>query len=462
MRAAAAAILCALALAACGGGRQADGGLAWEECGARLECATLAVPIDYGHPEGKTLELALVRLPAGDPAQRIGSLVLNPGGPGQSGVELVRAGVTAFFGEEVGRRFDIVGFDPRGVGESSPISCHDDLAALLAADPSPDGAHEAEAVTALTDAFVETCTKRHGDVLPFLGTVNAARDLDRTREALGDGKLTYAGFSYGTRLGSVYAHLFPGRVRALVLDGGVHPGAGLDQVSRDGARALEDALERFFAECRATAACPIGPRPEAVWERAQAGAERGEEPGLFYLGARLLLYDRGLGWPLLDVALASAGKGNDAVLRATARLAFPERSNALEAGLAVYCADEPSRLTGAEYLELVRALERDFPRLGFTAAGGCFAGWPAHAEPLPRVRAAGAPPILVVGTTHDPATPYAWSQALADALDSGVLVTLDGDGHGAIPSGNACIATLVEAYLIDLAVPAAGTVCRAG
>jgi len=457
----AAGALAWLALVACGGG-ESGGALDWERCGGMLECATLAVPLDYDHPEGRALELALVRLPARDPDRRIGSLVVNPGGPGQSGMEVVRAGVKVLFGGELLERFDVIGFDPRGVGASSPISCHEDLETLLAADPSPDDATEAQAVSETTDAFVEACTERHAGILPFLGTVNAARDLDRIREALGDEKLTFVGFSYGTRLGSVYAHLFPGRVRALVLDGGVHPSAGLDQVSEEGADALESALDRFFAECRATEECPIGPRPEDAWDRAGASAEGGKEPGLFYLGARLLLYDHALGWPLLRIALEAAGKGNDSVLRATARLAFPPAGNAVEAGLAVYCADEPARLSRAEYLELVHGLEEDFPRLGFTASGGCFEGWPAPAEPLPRVRAAGAPPILVIGTTHDPATPYAWSQALADALEPGVLVTLEGDGHTAIPSGNSCVAGLVEAYLIDLAVPAEGTVCRAG
>ncbi len=469
MKATAAGLLLAVVVAACGasgGGRR--GTLVWKSCGGRLECATLAVPLDYAHPQARKLELALLRLPATDSKHRIGSLLVNPGGPGESGVAIVRSAGLLPFDPELLRRFDLVGFDPRGIGGSSPISCGENRDELLAVDPTPDNPAEIAAFAKADRALTAGCRARAGPVLPFLGTVNVARDLDRIRAALGEQKLTYLGFSYGTRLGSVYAQLFPARVRALVLDGGVHPTASAEQLSREAAAAAERALHRFFADCLTRGSCPLGPDPESAWrrlqrlaERAAPGAPSGLSAGILYRAAAVLLLDKNLGWPLLANALGAALDGNAAALRVAVELAYGDANeNTLEAGVAVLCADEPERLTLHRFLTLERSLARRYPLIGFAATVGCSAGWPPAADPLPAVRAEGAPPILVVGTRYDPATPYSWSQALADALRSGVLLTYEGDGHTAFASGNRCIDRIVTRYLVDLDVPPEGTACR--
>ena len=220
----------------------------WQDCGT-FECGRLAVPLSYEEPAGEQIEIALLRAQAREPSQRIGSLLVNPGGPGASGTNFVRAW-SALAPPEIRDRFDIVGFDPRGVGDSTSLDCHDSVQEIAALDPTPDSPDEWSDVAETYRAFAELCALRGASLLPHLGSDNVARDLDRIREALGDEKLTFLGYSYGTVIGAFYADLFPERVRALVLDGAVDTSLTGEELAFEQAVGFEASLERFAADCR--------------------------------------------------------------------------------------------------------------------------------------------------------------------------------------------------------------------
>ena len=296
----------------------------WSDCADQFECATLPVPLDYTDPGGTQIEIALTRRPAEDGDRRIGSLVVNFGGPGAPGVEFLQAGYESI-PEGVRERFDLVSFDPRGVGQSTAIECDDDTATAAAFDGDPDTSEELAESRRLHEEFVADCVRNAGDLLPFLGTNNAARDMDRVRAAIGDETLTYLGYSYGTSLGYAYAALFPARIRALVLDGVVDPQLeARDSVSHDAA-SFEDTITAFFAACEARRSCPIGPDPREVMDRVLARLKDGEtlptDPDLLGEDGRVLhlgeaqigilraLYDAETGWQYLEARAGSGRRG---------------------------------------------------------------------------------------------------------------------------------------------------------
>jgi pimeloyl-ACP methyl ester carboxylesterase len=457
----------------------------WKSCNEGFECATVRVPLDYAKPDGTKLSLAVVRLPAGNKSQRIGSLVTNPGGPGASGIAFVRQAGRAF-GSEVRERFDIVGFDPRGVGDSSPVECLDGprLDRFFGTDASPDDAREREAIVAEGRGFAEACKSRSPALLPYVGTVNAARDIDVLRAALGDVGLTFAGFSYGTYLGAFYAQQFPQNTRALVLDGAVDPKLSATEGLLEQARGFETALRAFVADCQQTAAdCPLGTGSvEAGLDKiadlqrqtdrkplssTKGGSREINESWVTY-GIAAALYNRAT-WPMLRLALTRAlTQGNGDLMLTLADTLVERRpdgsySNQMEANMAVNCVDKPNPSSTAAYEREVAKAEAAAPHFGsFVMWGGvACVYWPAQTKEPPRpVTAAGAEPILVVGTTRDPATPYRWAQALATQLQSGVLLTYQGDGHTAYLGGPPCITKAVDQYLITTTPPQDGTVCR--
>jgi len=456
--------------------------LAWTDCGAPFECATLSVPLDYATGGAAVAHISLIRLPASDHARRIGSLVTNPGGPGGSGVDFVRADATQIFPAAVRERFDIVGFDPRGVGLSTPVRCDADLEAYLSADPDPVTAAQWTALATADRAFATACGANAGPLLGDVSTVAAARDLDRLRAALGDAKLTYVGYSYGTFLGATYAGLFPDHVRALVLDAAVDPALDLLGRLRGQAASFEGALDRFLASCAANPSCDFyeGGASGRAFDRLIAGLVRKPLPAPLVGGGRAAtagmawnailgaLYSPGFGWPYLARALGLAAQGDGSLLLATAdalngRKPDGEYSNEVEANSAINCVDEPAPTDPAAYMTLAQQLVRTAPRVGrvLAATGLTCAFWPVHPTAAPAsIKAAGAPPIVVIGGTGDPATPYAWSVALAQELSSGVLLTRTGEGHGSYGFGTPCIDTPVDAYLLDLTAPVKGTVCK--
>ena len=451
----------------------------WSDCDLGFQCGTVTVPIDYDHPSAGTLNVAVVRKPATDAAQRIGSLVLNPGGPGLSGVTTLKL-LAGALPAPLGERFDLVSFDPRGTAASAKIDCGTDLSALVSAAPVPAADGEPLAVASLYTAMGKACV-RAASLLPFVNTINTARDLDRIRQALGDEKLTFLGVSYGTRLGSVYADLFPGHVRALVLDGAIEPSAPIDEQARAQAQAAEAALGRFLNTCKTRPTCQIGPDPAGFYDALLAQLMRqplpspgGGDPHPVTAGDLQAATLAAISLPTFYgtqylEALAAAGKGDGAPLRALSRGLFsdPDGPSEVDAYWTILCADEKEHPSAVAAGALARELEQGSPRVGAYSASYLVAGcadWPVPPRPIPAVRAPGAPPIVVIGTTGDPNTPYPWARSLASALESGVAITREGEGHTWFASGfrNRCVNEIVAAYFVDLEVPADGTTCTAG
>jgi len=414
----------------------------------------------------------LIRLPARNQANRIGSLLVNPGGPGGSGIEFLRNWAFAV-PSQIKERFDLVSFDPRGVGESSPILCGENVQDLLALNPDPLTDAEWQAVVDETKAFTGLCKQHAGAALPFYGTENVARDMDRIRQGLGEDKLTYLGYSYGTSIGQVYADLFPGNVRAMVLDGALDNSLDADQRNLDQILAFESALNRFIGYCRATACFSVDPQVaiQTLIDRAEAspipapGEDRPLSEGEVLWGLISSLYAR-FQWGGLANAISDALDGDGSrMLRLVDNLwgrnSDGSYDNFFEANSAVNCIDQRVDRSPDHHRQLSIDFAKQAPIFG--AWGGYLnltcALWDAEPVPLRTPRAAGAPPILVIGNTGDPATPLKWSTALSKQLESGVLLTNDAEGHTAYLQGDACVEKAVNAYLLDLTVPAAGARC---
>lgn len=473
----------ALALIACTGASApashaaADDSINWQKCG-QIECAKYDVPLDYTKPNGATIELSLIRIKARNPDQRIGVLIGNPGGPGASANDFTRIW-QVLLSKDIRNRFDIVSFDPRGVGESSPIICHDNLKALVAADPDPDTDAEWEEAKAESKEFADTCEARYGDVLPYLGTKNVARDMDAIRAALGEEKINYVGYSYGTSIGAVYAEMFPSHIRSMVLDGGTDLSLDFEEVNRTQMIGFERAFDAYLADCKATA-CALAKsgEPLAAVQGIMAAAEakpipskdadRPAGPGEVELGIISAMYSK-LSWPSLTRALseAQAGDGSglieltDSYLQRESNGDYP---NLIEANSAVNYVDQTCPKDPEAYRELGKEFAKDAPIFGPSAAtaGLTCAYWAAPPDPVSVPKGKGAPPIVVIATTNDPATPYEWGKALSEQLESGILVTHRGEGHTIYAQGDKCIDAVVNAYLLNLAVPAEGISCGNG
>lgn len=453
--------------------------VSWQECKQIFECAEVEVPLDYREPQGETLTLSIIKHAANDAESRVGSLLVNPGGPGGSGVQYVENS-SSVFGERLLDSFDIVGFDPRGVGASTPVDCLSDseLDAFIASDPDPDSAAEVSTTLALLRDFTAGCQRSSGDLLGHVSTVEAARDMDVLRALVGEQQINYFGASYGTYLGATYAELFPKRVGRMVLDGAVDPSMGPEQMSLVQAGGFQTALRAYVTDCVAQTDCPLGTDVDAglaritdFFDQLDAAPIAGDgqrqlTQGYAVIGVWLPLYVKTY-WPILTNALTAAFEGEGAQLLQladyyTSRGATGFTDNSNEAIYAVNCLDHPQQVSVADVERSIPRFEQASPVFGRLFAWGALAcsQWPVRAsEPQPVIDAAGAEPILVVGTTRDPATPYAWAVALADQLASGVLLTRDGDGHTAYHVGSACIDEAVESYLVEGAVPPDGKKC---
>lgn len=453
----------------------------WKDCEDGFECTTVEVPLDYSKPSGDKLGISVIRLPAQDSSDRIGSLLANPGGPGGSGVDFVRQ-VGRAFGADLRKRFDIVGFDPRGVAGSDPVRCNTgaQLDDFFSTDASPDDEQETRALGTEGEEFAQNCETKAADKLPHVGTVNAARDMDVLRAALGDDKLTYYGASYGTYLGAFYAEQFPKNVRALVLDGAVDPTLSSTELLIEQAKGFETALRAFAEDCVANG-CPFGDSADAVVTRigdllddidkkplTSTRDDREVTESLAVMGIARSLYVKEY-WPVLRQALTKAIDDSDGTIllgladEMVDREADGTYSNQTDANMAVNCVDKPTPQNLAAYGKAAAEAEKSAPRFGpFVVWGGVpCVYWPTQSAPEPKpLTANGADPILVVGTTRDPATPYKWSENLADQLSSGVLLTFEGDGHTAYLQGNACITNAVDDYLVTTDPPKNGTTCR--
>lgn len=449
----------------------------WRDCG-HDQCTKVWVPLDYDHPNGRAITLALKRSPATDPAKRRGSLFINPGGPGGSGVDYLDY---VQLDSRVTRVYDVVGFDPRGVARSTPVDClsDTDLDAYVASDPTPDDPAEVRQFQDMWSKYTKGCQQRSGPLLAHVSTVEVARDLDVLRALVGDKKLNYFGASYGTYIGATYAALFPTNVDRMVLDGAVDPLSNPHTTAIGQAAGFDRALTAYLGYCVDSGDCPLG---DSVVGARQAliqffkGLDASPLPttsgrelteGLAFLGVIVPLYSRD-NWTLETSALRAALSGNGDTLLllsdayADRRPDGSYKDNSMEVQSAVNCLDHPEH----ESLAQIEAGASDFlkrsPVFGKAATWWPYAcsNWPVSpTEPRPDYSAKGAPPIVVVGTTRDPATPYQQAVKLANELTSGVLLSRDGDGHTAYGSGNACIDNAVDTYLVTGKPPADKTMC---
>ena len=451
----------------------------WASCSGGFQCAEVEVPLDYAKPGDDSIKLAAIRLPAS--GNRLGAMLVNPGGPGGSGVDMIKDGATSYFSDKLRGAYDVVGFDPRGVQRSAGVKCLDaaqtDAARQLNFDLSNDAGFAA--AEAETKKQSELCQQNSGPELPHLDTVSSAKDLDILRAIVGDKQLNYMGFSYGTKLGATYAGLFPFRVGKFSLDGAMDPALNIDEVSMGQAVGFENALRAWAADCLTGTDCPVsGTVDEAMSQIQQLNAIYKSLPqqtsegrlvtGTEFTGALAFgMYSTDL-WEPLKGALTQAFAGDASGMLMLADFSADRdssgtyKSNTAAAFTAINCLDYPMNTDTAHMREQAELLKRAAPIFGelLSYSGLTCKYWPhpATGNPAP-IAAAGASPILVIGTTGDPATPYSWAQALAEQLDSGVLVTWEGDGHTAYGRANDCLMSTVEDYFVDGKVPASGTSC---
>ncbi|MFW5472612.1 alpha/beta hydrolase [Knoellia sp. CPCC 206450] len=459
--------------------------LAWEDCGGG-QCARLEVPQSYAEPDGDTIEVAVLKVPARRGSQRIGSLVVNPGGPGGSGVDYAQA-ADFIVGSAVRQRFDIVGFDPRGVGRSAPIDCITDpeLDAFLGQDPTPDDSAEQQEFAANAKGFADECGTNAGPLLGHVSTVDAAKDMDVLRAALGERKLHYLGKSYGTYLGATYAGLFPQLVGRFVLDGVVAPDLTSQEVNLGQAKGFETATRAWAQFCIDKGGCPLGGSVDEVMQGIRDFLKDVDEkplpktgdPAVTQLtegwastGIAAAMYDEGM-WDGLVEALRDALRGDGAELMGLAN-SYADRNpgggysgNIMEVIYAVNCLDKPESDSVEEHAEAAESSRAEAPTWGpFLMWSSLTCGsWPVKtersSEPPAKITAEGAPPIVVVGTTRDPATPYEWSVRLHDQLAKASLITYDGDGHTAYTRSNDCVDKPIDEFYVKGTVPRDGLRC---
>ncbi|MEU6373325.1 alpha/beta hydrolase [Streptomyces sp. NPDC046909] len=459
--------------------------LSWRSCGVPgFECATMKAPLDYDKPDAGDVRLAVARKKATGSGKALGSLLVNPGGPGGSAIGYLQAYAGIGYPAEVRARYDMVAVDPRGVARSEPVECLDgrDMDAYTQTDTTPDDEEETDELVATYKDFAEGCGARSPGLLRHVSTVEAARDMDILRGVLGDEKLTYVGASYGTFLGATYAGLFPGRVGRLVLDGAMDPSLPARRMNLDQTAGFETAFQSFARDCVQQPDCPLGKKAGEVGRNLKAffgkldarpiptgdvdGRKLGES--LATTGVIAAMYDEGA-WAQLREALTSAMKENDGAGLLVLADSYYERdadarySNLMFANAAVNCLDLPAAFdTPDEVRAALPAFEKASPVFGEGLAWASLncAYWPVKATGEPhRITAQGAAPVVVVGTTRDPATPYPWARALATQLSSSRLLTYEGDGHTAYGRGSSCVDSTIDAYLLRGTPPTRGKRC---
>ena len=448
---------------------------------AGAQCGQIGVPVDYAKPDGDVASLALIRFPA--TGQKIGSLIINPGGPGESGIEAA-ASLVGNVPAEVRRRFDRVGFDPRGVGASSPaLWCNSDedndkLRADPQVDYSPAGV---EHIESQTKAFIQRCVDKMGkDFLANVGTTSVAKDMDAIRVAVGDDKLTYLGYSYGTRIGAAYAEAYPDKVRAMILDGAVDPNADPIEADLNQAAAFQQAFNDYAADCAKDPTCPLGTDPakavqvyrDMVDPLVDKPMRTADPRGLGYsdaiIGTIMALYSPNL-WRHLTQALTEMSNGRGDTMLALADMYMrrdPQGryTNATDARIAVNCVDQPAVTDRDKVIEEDRRMREMAPFMSYGEFTGhaplsTCAFWPVPPTSTPHsVSAPGLPPVLVVSTTNDPATPYKAGVDLAKQL-GGALLTFNGTQHTVVFQGETCVDNYAAAYLVDLKLPPPGATC---
>jgi pimeloyl-ACP methyl ester carboxylesterase len=448
----------------------------WQSCNQDFRCATLAVPIDYTKLSTGTFEIALLKYEART-SKKLGSLIVNPGGPGGSGVDYAYA-AEYIFSPAILDRYDIVGFDPRGVSRSAPIRCLNDkeLDANNNSDSKPDNEKEFQQILIDTKKYVETCKDKNKHLASY-GTANVARDMDILREALGDKQLNYMGKSYGTYLGTLYAQFFPDKVGRVVLDGAVDPTISNFQQTLTQAVGFDQAFSSFSKDCLTKKNCSLPQGKEAAiaeMERLFARAakkplptkssERTLSETLMVLGTASAMYDSETGWPKLRKAIAQAqtGYGDEFLELAdeyTGRQSdgsYP--NNEFDSGAVIDCLDVEESRTVTQIKRDAEAFAEQAPLFGpYLAYGGLTCKYFGQSQEVTISATQTTNPIVVIGTTGDPATPYEWAQGLNKLLTNSVLVSLTGEGHTGQGQGNACIDDQIDDFYLTGKVPTTST-----
>ena len=440
------------------------------------QCGTVHVPIDYAKPDGAKLGLFMIRIHDSDNTGHLGSLFLNPGGPGGSGVDLA-LGLLSQISPTVLQHFDLLGFDPRGVGYSTPVRCltNTQQDAFDAASPDITTAAGVARQKQLDRQFAQRCEQKYGSALAHFDTVDTARDIDEIRLALGEHKISYLGFSYGTELGSVYAHLFPNKVRVAVLDGAVDPNQSIVQSTEVQLSGFERGFTQFAAWCKQHSPCKTVGDPTAVAIQLLASVQRSPMPtgtsrpltaSLAVTGIGQALYSHS-SWPRLGTALVEAHDGNGAGLLGLAD-AYYERSsngsypNLTQANEVINCNDSGPGLGDALVHKYLNEWRAKYPIFGASFAAGLYGcvGWQPHRTVPPKPTAPTATKVLVIGNVNDPVTPYQGAKDLTAAMGNAELLTWDGTpGHTSYLQGSSCIDDAVNAYLIHEKLPPENTTC---
>jgi pimeloyl-ACP methyl ester carboxylesterase len=455
----------------------------WDKCYDSFECMVYNVPIDYSDLTVGSFQISALRYPAQDGKHRIGSLIVNPGGPGASGVEYAY-NAEYIFSPDLLDRYDIVGFDPRGVSRSAPIICYNDAEtdANYASDSKPDNAAEFNQAVKDSKDFINKCLKKNEHLTAF-STANAARDMDILRALVGDKKLNYMGKSYGTYMGTLYAQLFPNNIGRVVLDGAVDPNISTFEQTKTQAVSFDNAFHAFIADCIKRSNCPL-PRNEAqatdvvvkLWQAAATNPlplrnkkdNRVATESLLVVGTASALYDSGEGWPQLRKAIGEALKGYGDTYLELADLytgrqkdgTYP--NNEFDSGAIIDCLDFADTRTPQQIRDDAKKVTAAAPIFGpyIGMSGLTCKYFPATKQTTVSTTKTNAP-IVIVGTTGDPATPYAWAQGLSKLLVNSRLLTFVGDGHTGQGRGNGCIDDAIDAYYLKGTLPAVGLRCTA-
>jgi pimeloyl-ACP methyl ester carboxylesterase len=448
----------------------------WRTCYDSYKCADVLVPIDYTNIKLGTFKIAVLKYEAGNKQDRIGSMFVNPGGPGASGFDYAYQ-AEYIVSPQVLALYDVVGFDPRGVGRSAPIRCltDDEMDANYASDAKPDDAQELETLIKEAQDYVAKCEKNTKNLTAY-STENAARDMDVIRAVLGDKKLNYLGKSYGTYLGTIYAQLFPDKVGRVVLDGAIDPGATPLEQSLIQAVGFDNALDAFVKDCLQIDTCPLpkGAKKQYFTELFDSVAEkplitstnRVATESLVVLGTALALYDNESGWPMLRVALKQAQSSRGFMFLSLAdaytgrQLNGTYPSNEGDSGFVIDCLDWNDTRTNEQIAQDAQTFKAQAPVFGpYLAYSGISCKYFTGIKQPTKFKQINTTPMIVIGTLRDPATPYSWAVALHKLITNSRLITLDGDGHTGHGRGSVCVDKSVDAYFITGKIPAADQKC---
>lgn len=453
--------------------------LEWSKCYDNFECTYLQVPIDYTKIKEGQFKLHVLRLKAGNQRKKLGSLVINPGGPGASGVDYAY-NAEYIFGPSLLEKYDIVGFDPRGVGGSAPIRCltNSQTDASFAADSKPDNQSELNLLVKQMREYVARCESRTHDILHY-STADSARDMDLLRSALGEKKLNYLGVSYGTYLGTLYADFFPDKVGRMVLDGAISPIVSSTEQNLTQAIGFDSALNAFITDCYSRTNCvlqqPVAAArlqfislfKSAAAKPLSSSKGRTATESLVVLGTAAALYDRATGWPQLRLALKQAQTGNGDDFLALAD-EYSQRnddgtysSNEPDAQFVIDCLDWKGPRTTAEMVNEAKVFAVKAPVFGpYLAYSGLSCQFfPKLAIASPVIKKISTTPIIIVGTTRDPATPYTWALDLHRTILNSRLISLNGDGHTGYGHGSSCVDSAVDHYFLTGTPPARDLTC---